>query len=164
MASNFARAVEAAGLHPERVVIEITERAVSRLDMVVRAAAALRAAGFRIALDDVGSGNAGLEMLRRLPVDFVKVDQSVVCGAATETASRSVLAAILAFAREAGVFVIVEGIETQEMLAFVRQAGSTALPTLGGIQDGQGFLLGRPSVALGDARTGLLALSAVSRD
>jgi diguanylate cyclase (GGDEF)-like protein len=160
MASNFARAVEAAGLRPERVVIEITERAVSRLDMVVRAATALRAAGFRIALDDVGSGNAGLEMLRRLPVDFVKVDQSVVSGAATETAARSVLAAIIAFAREAGVFVIAEGIETEEMLAFVRNVGIAATPTRGAIQGGQGFLLGRPSVVLGDAHTGLLALSA----
>jgi EAL domain-containing protein (putative c-di-GMP-specific phosphodiesterase class I) len=158
VASNFARAIVEAGLRPERVVIEITERSVSRPDLVIRAAAALHAAGFRIALDDVGSGNAGLEMLRRLPVDFVKIDQSVIKGAVTETAARSVLAAIIAFAREAGVFVIAEGIETEAMLAFVRQAGSVEVPMHGGIQGAQGYLLGRPTTLLERTLSGSPAL------
>jgi EAL domain-containing protein (putative c-di-GMP-specific phosphodiesterase class I) len=139
-------------------VIEITERRLSRLDAVVRAAIALRAVGFRIALDDVGSGNAGLEMLRRVPMDFVKIDQSVIKGAATESPARSVLAGIVAFAREAGVFVIAEGIETEGMLTFVQRVGTVAVPTHGGIQGAQGYLLGRPSVALDGTDTGRLAL------
>jgi diguanylate cyclase (GGDEF)-like protein len=160
IALKFARAVKAAGLKPERVVIEITERAISRLDTVVRGAAALRAVGFRIALDDVGSGNSGLEMLRRLPVDFVKIDQSVVRAAATEIAARSVLAAIIAFARETGVYVIAEGIETDAMLAFVRHVGTVTMS----MQGGQGYLLGRPTEALGDVGSGALALAACGRE
>ncbi|MDQ3642162.1 MAG: EAL domain-containing protein, partial [Actinomycetota bacterium] len=105
--------VEAAGFGPERVVIEITERATERLDVVVREAARLRQLGFKLALDDVGSGNAGLEMLLEVRFDFVKVDRIVVVSASEGGPGRAVLAAVCAFASEARSFVIVEGVETQ---------------------------------------------------
>jgi len=141
--------VAAAGLTPGRVVLEITERSVARPGVVMREAARLRALGFRLALDDAGAGNAGLEMLSAVPVDFVKVDRGVVARACTTTAARGVLAGILAIARETGAYVIAEGIETAEMLAFVRQAGGGAGPR-GGIHGVQGYLLGRPREMLPD--------------
>ena len=101
-AAALAEVVAAAGLTPARVVLEITERAVTRPEVVAREAGRLRAAGFRLALDDVGAGNAGLEMLRQLPVDYVKIDRAVVVGALTDTMARAVLAAIVAFARQCG--------------------------------------------------------------
>ena len=70
--------VRAGGLEPEHVVLEITERSNARLDHVVADATRLRRLGFQLALDDVGAGNAGLEMLRELPVDFVKIDRTVI--------------------------------------------------------------------------------------
>jgi diguanylate cyclase (GGDEF)-like protein len=67
---RLLRAVRDAGLEPDRVVLEITERAQARVDQVAAEAARLQGLGFRIALDDVGVGTSGLEMLRRLDLDF----------------------------------------------------------------------------------------------
>jgi len=143
---TLVEATAAAGLTPARVVLEITERSLTRPAIVIREATRLRALGFKIALDDVGAGNAGLEMLRSLPVDYLKIDRAVVAGAPTDTTTRSVLAAILAFAREAGTFVIAEGIETEAMLDFVDRAGRE--PTGRTVRAVQGYLLGRPSATI----------------
>src|SRR4051812_49610667 len=60
------RAVTAAGLEPSRVVVEVTERFGGRIGSVLKSLRRLRAHGFQLALDDVGTGNAGLEMLREV--------------------------------------------------------------------------------------------------
>jgi diguanylate cyclase (GGDEF)-like protein len=145
---TFTDSVVAAGLAPSRVVLEITERAIARIDMVVREARRLRASGFQVALDDVGAGNAGLEILRRLPVDYMKLDRSVVAEALVDQAAYAVLSGIVAFARRTHTFVIAEGIETQEMLDVVWRAGLPDATTEGGIQGAQGYLLGKPSEVL----------------
>jgi diguanylate cyclase (GGDEF)-like protein len=142
----LVRAAAESGLTPERIVIELTERSPARLAPVARQAARLRELGFRLALDDVGAGNAGLEMLRTIPVDFVKVDRSVVVAALDEPAARAVLAAILAFAHERDAFVIAEGIETEQMLEFLRDPGIER--KIDGIPGAQGYLLGRPSATV----------------
>src|SRR5712691_7600341 len=129
-------AVVSAGLEPSRVVLEITERSIVKLGEVVQKARFLRLLGFRVALDDAGAGNAGLEMLSQLSVDFVKIDRAVVLNALTDHAVRSVFVGIITIARESQICVVAEGIENAEMLAFVQQAG---------VQYAQGYLLGRPS-------------------
>jgi diguanylate cyclase (GGDEF)-like protein len=146
---RLPRAVRAAGLEPDRVVLEITERAsAARLDRVVREATRLRTLGFKLALDDVGAGNAGLEMLRSLSVDFVKIDREVIVDSAAGGAARAVLLAVIAYANEAGAYVIAEGIETDAMLQHIR-APSSHPRSRGrtGVQGAQGYLLGRPSTA-----------------
>jgi diguanylate cyclase (GGDEF)-like protein len=142
---RLVRAVRDAGLEPSRVVLEITERAQARVEQVVAEAARLRGLGFRIALDDVGVGNSGLEMLRLLDLDFVKVDQSIIAGALDDVNVQAVLVAIVAYAHRAGAFVIAEGIESPEMLDFVRHASDLDVMRNLAIEGGQGFLLGRPS-------------------
>jgi EAL domain-containing protein (putative c-di-GMP-specific phosphodiesterase class I) len=73
----------------------------------------------------------------------------VVAGATTDINAQAVLVAILAYACRAGAFVIAEGIESEAMLTFVRHAHElNALQDLS-IQGGQGFLLGRPAIELG---------------
>ena len=129
-------AVVSAGLEPSHVVLEITERSIVKVAEIVQKAKFLRLMGFRVALDDAGAGNAGLEMLSQLPVDFVKIDRAVVVNALTDQAVRSVFAGIITIARESQICVVAEGIENAEMLAFVQQAG---------VQYAQGYLLGRPS-------------------
>jgi len=129
-------AVVSAGLEPSHVVLEITERSIVKVAEIVQKAKFLRLMGFRVALDDAGAGNAGLEMLSQLPVDFVKIDRAVVINALTDQAVRSVFAGITTIARESQICVVAEGIENAEMLAFVQQAG---------VQYAQGYLLGRPS-------------------
>lgn len=136
--------VRAAGLEPERVVLEITERFDGRIDRVVSEAARLRAMGFKIALDDVGAGNSGLQMMRELELDFVKIDRMVLVRAVTDITARAVLVSVIAFARETGAFVIAEGIEDDEMLALARWPRPAEAGWLGA-QGVQGFLLGRPA-------------------
>ncbi len=133
--ATLLEATISAGLSPSRVVLEITERSIVELDEIVQKVKFLRLMGFQVALDDAGAGNAGLEMLSQLSVDFVKIDRAVLSRALTDRAAYSVLVGILAIARESGISVIAEGIETPEMLALVQQLK---------VQYGQGYLLGRP--------------------
>jgi len=142
--ATLLEAVVSTGLEPSRVVLEITERSIVKLAEVVQKARLLRLMGFRIALDDAGAGNAGLEMLSQLSVDFVKIDRAVVANAITDQAMRSVFVGISTIARESHISVVAEGIENTEMLAFVQQAG---------VQYAQGYLLGRPSETISQDAT-----------
>ncbi len=143
---GLAAKVRTAGFEPSRVCFELTEHSTASVELVQRIVADMRAAGFRIALDDVGSGNSGLEMLRLIPVDYVKIDRSVVRGAVELGAGRAVLMAIVAFAAEAGAFVIAEGIEDEEMMHLVEEI-SEKVGTFR-IQGVQGYLLGKPSESI----------------
>lgn len=136
LAPMLLNEVRAVGLSPQRVVIEITERSTGNMSAVLQQASGLRSAGFQIALDDVGAGNAGLEMLRCLTVDFVKIDRSVVAAAPDDVTANAVLSAIMAYARTTGVTVIVEGLETTRALQHAWTLGA---------RFAQGYLLGRPT-------------------
>jgi diguanylate cyclase (GGDEF)-like protein len=138
--TTLVRAVEAAGLTPDRVVLEITERSVARIDVVIREAARLRALGFLLALDDAGSGNSGLEMLSKLAVDFVKIDREVIVRAQAGAGGRGVLAGIIAIAHEMNAQIIAEGIEDSAMLELIRGATRSS-PMDCAVQ---GYFLGRP--------------------
>ena len=143
---GFVAAIRAAGLRPNNVVIELTERRIENASIIVQRAAALRSLGVRMALDDTGSGHAGLEILSKLSVDFVKIDRSLLVEAVHDRTARGVLAGIIAIARETESYLIAEGIENKELLDFacavhgVRDAGFL------GIRGVQGYLLGRPEL------------------
>jgi diguanylate cyclase (GGDEF)-like protein len=154
------RAVRDAGLDPGRVVVEITERFGGRMDSVLATLRSLREQGFKLALDDVGAGNAGLEMLREVGADFVKLDRSIVSGAPEQANARAVLLAMATFARQTGAYVIAEGIEDDALLHYVRTIHD-ALPREASamIQGGQGYGLGRPSPEVPGAGASLHALA-----
>lgn len=160
------RSVAAAGLTPSQIVLEITERSDARLSQVVADAARLRSLGFRLALDDVGAGNAGLEMLRELPVDFVKIDRAVIAAAIDDASAQAVTLAIIAYARRTGAYVIAEGIESEQILAFVRSVEELNVVHGPPIRGGQGYLLGQPSPDISQQTTpptvGVHAVSAPS--
>jgi EAL domain-containing protein (putative c-di-GMP-specific phosphodiesterase class I) len=151
------RAVHRADLPLDRVVVEVTERFGARTTSVVKGLQRLREQGFKLALDDVGTGNAGLEMLRKVGAEFVKIDRSIVVAAATEPNARAVLMAMATFAWQTGSFVIAEGIENEETLAFLRQIDDIGLRAGHVIRGGQGYGLGRPSPEPTTDRPGLLA-------
>src|ERR1700683_2040003 len=109
----LAPAVERAGLTPQAVVVEVTERFGARTERVIKRLKRLREQGFKIAIDDVGTGNSGLEMLSKIHAEFVKLDRSIITAAATESSARAVLMAMATFARQTGAFVIAEGIEAE---------------------------------------------------
>jgi diguanylate cyclase (GGDEF)-like protein len=141
-------AVERAGLRPQDVVVEVTERFGGRTASVVKRLKQLRHQGFKIAVDDVGTGNSGLEILRTVEAEFVKLDRSIVVTAATEPSARAVLMAMATFARQTGAFVIAEGIENEDTLDFLRKVNERDPASSAIIQGGQGYGLGRPSCDL----------------
>jgi diguanylate cyclase (GGDEF)-like protein len=140
----FVALVRAAGFLPEQIVIELTERNIDEPAAVVKSVAALRALGIRIALDDTGSGHAGLEILSKVRFDFVKIDRLLVVDAMANREARGVLAGIMAIARASGSYLIAEGIETAEMLDFVNAAHLPSRDRPAGVLGVQGYLLGRP--------------------
>jgi diguanylate cyclase (GGDEF)-like protein len=144
----LAPLVQRAGLATQEIVIEVTERFGGCTPAVIKRLKRLREQGFKIALDDVGTGNSGLEMLRNVDAEFVKLDRSIVVAAATEPGARGVLMAMATFARQTGAFVIAEGIEDEETLEFLRGLDDRDLTTEAIIQGGQGFGLGRPIAEL----------------
>jgi diguanylate cyclase (GGDEF)-like protein len=124
------------GVDPGRIVLELTEReAVEDMERLNRAVEACRAAGMRIAADDVGAGNAGLRLLSQLRFDIVKIDLSLVQGGVVRATSQEVIQTLKDLADRWNALVIAEGIETVEQLEFVRSLG---------IRAGQGYLLGVP--------------------
>jgi diguanylate cyclase (GGDEF)-like protein len=145
----LAPAVERAGLSPQVVVVEVTERFGGRTQRVIKHLKHLREQGFKVALDDVGTGNSGLEMLSKIRAEFVKLDRSIITAAATEPGARAVLMAMATFARQTGAFVIAEGIEDEDTLQCLRTVNEEhELASDAIIQGGQGFGLGRPSPEL----------------
>jgi EAL domain-containing protein (putative c-di-GMP-specific phosphodiesterase class I) len=145
-ALSFASAYEEANLSPRRVVVEVTEQTKVPVGLLAENLTRLKHRGFKIALDNVGSGNAGLEMLRGIPVEYVKVDRSVIASATGASAGKAVLMAIIAFAAEAGAYVVAEGIDQVSMLDLVQSVSSEdGRRTPLKIDAVQGFLLGRPS-------------------
>ncbi|HZT13661.1 MAG TPA: bifunctional diguanylate cyclase/phosphodiesterase [Candidatus Baltobacteraceae bacterium] len=147
---RWLQLIARAGLRPSQVVIELTERRISNPEHVLRMLEALRAEGVSIALDDTGSGYAGLNLLTQAPFDFVKIDRSIVTGAPDNQRTRAVLAGIIAIAREAGSFVIAEGIENMQHLQFLRELQYQRHDLSFGVHGAQGYLLGRPRI--GDPR------------
>jgi diguanylate cyclase (GGDEF)-like protein len=128
-------------LDPARIVVEVTERS----PLPPQAAAIfgrLRSRGFRIALDDFGSGNAGLEAFARVPVDVVKIDGSLVSRLATDARARAVVGATCAMVAELSCRLVCEGVETTAVLeaavGLARRHGVEARVAL------QGFAIGRP--------------------
>jgi diguanylate cyclase (GGDEF)-like protein len=128
---------ERRGIHPSQLVVELTEREeVNDLDGLRRNAAACRAAGIRLAADDVGAGNAGLRLLSEIQFDIVKIDLSLVQGGILHDPSHAVLRALQELASRWHATIVAEGVETAEQLSAIRDLGITT---------GQGYLLGRPA-------------------
>jgi len=98
--------------------------------------AACRSAGFRLAANDVGAGNAGLRLLSQIRFDIVKIDLSLVQVGVLEESSRAVLRALRDLADRWSATIVAEGVETPSQLDVVRGLGIAAV---------QGYLLGRPS-------------------
>jgi EAL domain-containing protein (putative c-di-GMP-specific phosphodiesterase class I) len=95
------------------VVLEITERSsLAKMPDVIQRMRALRALGFRIAIDDLGAGYAGLNSFTTLEPDVVKLDMGLVRGLDSSSTKQKVIRMIVALCKELGIEVIAEGIET----------------------------------------------------
>jgi EAL domain-containing protein (putative c-di-GMP-specific phosphodiesterase class I) len=123
----------------QRVVLEITER--SSLDEVKdarRRVAALREMGFRIAVDDLGAGYAGLSSFTLLEPEIVKLDMSLVRDIHVTSTKQKVVRSMTALSKDMGMTVVAEGVETREERDCLVDLGCDLL---------QGFLFAKPGRA-----------------
>ncbi|NAZ38153.1 bifunctional diguanylate cyclase/phosphodiesterase [Rubellimicrobium sp. CFH 75288] len=135
-AADLAARLTERGVGTDRVEIELTETALIRDPaLAARHIRLLREAGFAVALDDFGTGYSSIAVLDQLAVDTLKVDRSFVSGACHAARRQALLRATIQMARELGLVVVCEGVETAEDLRLVRDLGCDLV---------QGFLVGRP--------------------
>jgi diguanylate cyclase (GGDEF)-like protein len=128
---QVAEALRAHHVPPQRLVLEITEHVVATdLDELIRRLVALRATGVRIALDDFGAGYSSLGQLRRLPIDILKIDHSLVAEQGTihapERGGRAfapLVDVVMRLGHQLGLAVIAEGVTNRTELAAVVEAG-----------------------------------------
>lgn len=103
-----------AGLPPASIGLEITESVlIESFEANIGKLAELRELGVKIYLDDFGTGYSSLKYLQHLPVDVVKIDKSFTAGLTADLAERDFIGPIIALARQAGLQVVAEGVETE---------------------------------------------------
>lgn len=132
-------------ISPENVVFELTEKsAVTDYQEFERVLDHYRNQGYRIAIDDVGSGYNSLKSLVYLKPEFVKIDRTLIQHIDTVEPSQQIVSLIYNFAEQSGTKIIAEGIERMEEIQFLQKIG---------IHYGQGYAIGRPDI---DVKLGTL--------
>ncbi|MEF2072508.1 putative bifunctional diguanylate cyclase/phosphodiesterase [Consotaella aegiceratis] len=125
LVDNVAAALEAAGLAPERLEIEVTESLFLQDTNAVRTALeGFRALGIQIAMDDFGTGYSSLSYLRRFPLDKIKIDQAFVRDL-EDPGNLAIVRAVMGLSCAMNMAVIAEGVETAEQLEILRSEGCT---------------------------------------
>lgn len=129
------RAAALAGLEPDHVVFEMVETEQVDRDHLRNLLAYYRATGFKVALDDVGSGYSGLAMMADLTPDLIKIDRELVSRAVDSPFHREVCASLVKLGQDNGQMVLAEGVEREEEWQVMSALGVNLL---------QGYLFGRP--------------------
>jgi diguanylate cyclase (GGDEF)-like protein/PAS domain S-box-containing protein len=109
------------GIPPARLELEITESGM--MGQETRSAElmdALKAMGLSLAIDDFGTGYSSLAYLKRLPVDKLKIDRSFVQDIPSDSSDMEIAATVIAMAKNLGLKVLAEGVESQVQLDFLR--------------------------------------------
>jgi diguanylate cyclase (GGDEF)-like protein len=127
-------------LPPERIILEINEEsAVSNYELFCSSLKDLRQQGFKIAIDDFGSGYAGLKMLSTIEPDFLKIDRHFIKDIDRAIIKFNLVDAIATACNRIGIHIVAEGLERIEELEIIHDLGIEFL---------QGYVLGRPSAEL----------------
>ncbi len=129
--------IEASNVPPSNICFEITETAaISNIDEAITLMNALRAIGCRFSLDDFGAGLSSFGYLRKLPVDYLKIDGSFVRDITTDRYSRSMVKAICGIGQTMGLSVVAEFVGDDETVALLKKIG---------VDFAQGFGIGKPA-------------------
>lgn len=134
--TNVCNALQDAGIHPNQLVIEITENAlISSLKESNLKLRELQSLGVSVALDDFGTGYSSLTYLQRLPVNTLKIDKSFTDMILLDGSHKAIIASIVAMAHAMEICVVAEGVETTEQIAYLTKCGCDLL---------QGYIISRP--------------------
>ena len=139
LVEQVAAILEATGLDPARLELEITESVlIQDTDAVLQALGRLKAMGVRIAMDDFGTGYSSLSYLRHFSFDKIKIDRSFVNDIEERTDAQAVVEAALGLGHNLGMITVAEGVENDAQMARLRAMGCRQV---------QGFHCGRPMPA-----------------
>ena len=134
--NHVHHALEASGLNPTQLELEVTEStAMLDLQHTLDVLKQLKNLGLKLAIDDFGTGYSSLAYLKRFPLDVLKVDQSFVRQLCTNREDRAIAGAVINLAHSLGLDVIAEGVEIQAQHDLLRDMGCDQI---------QGYLHGRP--------------------
>ena len=134
--NTVSHAMEEHNINPENFELEITESSlIDDMSYTIKTLNELRALGVKLSLDDFGTGYSSLNYLKRFPIQCLKIDRSFVRDITNDKRDAKMVASIVALAHNLDIRVIGEGIEDREQLALLHQFG---------VDEGQGFFLGRP--------------------
>jgi EAL domain-containing protein (putative c-di-GMP-specific phosphodiesterase class I) len=133
---HVARAIEASGIDPDRLWLEITESTLMRdADEAVTVLQAVRDLGLHIEIDDFGTGYSSLSYLQRFPVESLKIDRSFVADVDQRSDNAAIVRAIIGMGDSLGLPIIAEGVERRAEVDKLRSLGCHLA---------QGYLFGRP--------------------
>lgn len=124
------------GLSADDVVLEVTESSLlTRLGLALSVLARLRLKGFRLSIDDYGTGFSSMQQLARIPFTELKIDRSFVRGAPERESLQVIVRSAIEMANRLGLVTVAEGVETLEEWRMLQQFGCTL---------GQGWLIAKP--------------------
>lgn len=134
--TEFVAMVEASGFDPKRVTVEVTEGGlIEDLSTAATLLSDLRANGMQVAIDDFGTGYSSLAYLKALPLDYLKIDSQLSQDITGSARGRVVVTSVIEMARSLGLSVVAEGVEDEEQLALLAEAGCNVY---------QGFIFSPP--------------------
>lgn len=133
--------LERTSVDPSRLVIEVTEtEAIADMERAIDFAEALHLLGCRLALDDFGVGFSSLYYVKHLPLEFVKLDGEFVRDLSTSERDRAMVEGMVGLARGLELITVAEFVSDQKTVELLREIG---------VDCGQGFYLGEPTLAPG---------------
>jgi diguanylate cyclase (GGDEF)-like protein len=129
-------ALALSGMDPKYLQIEITESMVMlNIERTIRVLDAIQSRGVRLAIDDFGTGYSSMSMLKRFPIDTIKIDRSFVRDLPENSEDKAIAQAIISMGKALGLTIVAEGVETREQDAFLRAHACDEI---------QGYLFSRP--------------------
>lgn len=136
-ARDLRRIVAESSIPPAQIVFEITERdTVKNLALLERFLNDLKADGFKLAIDDFGSGFSSFHYLRRFPIDYLKIEGDFIANMLNSPKDHTFVTSIRSLAREMGIVVVAEYVESAEVLGELERLE---------VHRAQGYYIGRPA-------------------
>ena len=125
---HFNKLIQTYRLTPDQLRIEITESAyVESPELIIEATKKLRSFGFKVEMDDFGSGYSSLHMLKDVPVDCIKLDLHFLTSSGDPEKSHTIVSCIIQMVRMLGLELITEGVETVEQARFLQSMGASIM-------------------------------------
>ena len=151
---DIGAALEKSGMPPELLELEITEsKVMQNVEHTLEVLTSLKSLGIKLAIDDFGTGYSSMSLVKKFPIDVLKIDRSFVREITSDGEDKAIADAIIALGRALDRTIVAEGVETIEQEAFLRAHNCDEI---------QGYLISKPVPA--DELAALLGKPAMAED